>query len=206
MISDSWRACPKGIERLTVEPAPGLHWISGEEPRHCNTRNSEDLICWILGISREIYLTLSSYQISINANPFSGFCYPLQGWILWDYSFTSISMKIALQPFQHGSSLPYPFFIDETGAVWRQDFWKWSPKKLLWFSEKPITWTMELSFEDFWETPKKCLNMFPVFLNEPDDWVTHKNHIDDITIIPDSETVRAARKKPSTISPSPIWK
>jgi len=63
---------------------------------------------------------------------------------------------------------------------------------------------MELSFEDFWETPKKCLNMFPVFLNDPDDWVTHKNHIDDITIIPDSETVRAARKKPSTISPSPI--
>ena len=64
--------------------------------------------------------------------------------------------------------------------VGRQEFWKGEPHKLLGFSATPKAGKMELSFEDFWKSPKKAVRMFPVFTDDKGNWSTLLTHIESI--------------------------
>lgn len=91
-------------------------------------------------------------------------------------------MKYRLQPKeQPDGTLPYPFFVDDKGLVGRQDFWKGKPYRLLGFNDTPASGDIKLMFSKFKADPQKAVAMYPVFVNKPDDWVTHQWPIESIT-------------------------
>lgn len=91
---------------------------------------------------------------------------------------TSISIQPSERP---DGVLPYPYHIDETGGVGRQEFWKGKPLLLMGFAEKGKH-IMSLTFEEFWKKPNDCIGLYPVFEHRGGKWFTYSEQIRSVSI------------------------
>lgn len=92
-------------------------------------------------------------------------------------------MRVVVQPRElDNGTLPYPFFIDETGLVGRQDFWKGKPYKLMGFNGSSANKTVEpaCGLEEFLKNPNLAIGKYPIFEYKNGDWHTGTNAIESV--------------------------
>lgn len=61
--------------------------------------------------------------------------------------------------------LPYPYHIDDTGVVLRQDFWRGTPSCLVGFQKYKTIQRVDVWFKDWFSEDVDVLGMYPVFLD-----------------------------------------
>jgi len=94
-----------------------------------------------------------------------------------------IEKRIKIQPAERKDlTLPYPYFIYAKGLVGRQDFWKGEPLYLMGFAKDQKVHIGQLTFEQFWKNPKKCVGLFPIFENKKGKWHTYQDKIESIRV------------------------
>jgi len=90
-----------------------------------------------------------------------------------------------LQPKQRpDGKLPYPYFIDESGMVGRQDFWKGEPLELIGFDINPTDHGMSgqsIDLKEFLKNPQIAVGMYPIFKDKNDNWHTYEDEIKSVT-------------------------
>lgn len=93
---------------------------------------------------------------------------------------------MVLQPKQRpNGQLPYPYFIDETGMVGRQDFWKGEPLELIGVDINPTDHGMSgksIDLKDILKDPEKAIGMYPIFKNSNDEWHTYDEPIESVSV------------------------
>lgn len=61
-------------------------------------------------------------------------------------------------------SVPYPFHIEPSGDVARQDFWKGDPAALIGFQQDANRQTVDLLNRAWQGDPQEAVGMYPVFV------------------------------------------
>lgn len=90
---------------------------------------------------------------------------------------------IVIQPKEREDmTLPYPYHIDASGEVGRQDFWKGKPKKLVGFAASPMIHEVVVNLKSFLKKPKLAIGMFPIFEQADGQWYTYTVYIESISV------------------------
>lgn len=79
---------------------------------------------------------------------------------------------------------PFPFPIDEYGAVLDQDFWKGDPYSLLGFQATAEEQRVSLFFREFTENPQQAVGMFPVFVKKGGGLYSFTLPIESVMVLP----------------------
>lgn len=108
--------------------------------------------------------------------------------------------KIAIQPkVLPDLTLPYPFYILESGDVDRQDFWKGDPAALMGFQNDIEVQHVDLLHEDWWKgDPQAAVGKYAVFVDDNGNMWAHKQEITEVRVFGDeaAETADPAQRRP----------
>jgi hypothetical protein len=90
---------------------------------------------------------------------------------------------ITIQPGQESirDSRPYPFHVNATGNVQRQDFWKGKVSWVVGFQRDAEKQTIDHTWAEVWAKPELAVGLFVVTSDEDDKWSTHVNAIESAT-------------------------
>jgi hypothetical protein len=73
-----------------------------------------------------------------------------------------------------GTKLPYPFHVNESGDVQRQDFWRGDPKAVIGFQDDPNVQKVDLWWDDVVADPQLAVGKYPVMVQDkPNSKGTH---------------------------------
>jgi hypothetical protein len=84
---------------------------------------------------------------------------------------------------QELTKLPYPFFVDETGAVGRQDFWNGIVKMVIGFQKDLAVDTVDLGWNEAYEDPSSAVGMFVVTSDHSGNWSTHLTAVKSMNLL-----------------------
>src|SRR4051812_43939615 len=60
------------------------------------------------------------------------------------------------------TQLPYPFHVDENGAVLRQDFWQGDIAEIVGFQDDPHVQRVDVRWRDVWTDPSRAVGKYPI--------------------------------------------
>lgn len=83
------------------------------------------------------------------------------------------------------TKLPYPFFVDEAGAVARQDFWRGDPLRVVGFQRDLAVHVIDLWWSDALEDLSAATGMYLVTENTAGDWGVHQSAVRSAEVIGD---------------------
>jgi hypothetical protein len=74
---------------------------------------------------------------------------------------------------QELTKLPYPFFVDASGAVGRQDFWNGIVHRVIGFQRNIAVDAVDLGWAEAYEDPSSAIGMYVITSDHSGNWSTH---------------------------------
>jgi hypothetical protein len=79
------------------------------------------------------------------------------------------------------TQLPYPFHVDESGAVLRQDFWQGRVHSVIGFQRKLDRQVIDLLWSEVWADPTLAVNMYVITSDSHGRWSVHTGALKSAT-------------------------
>lgn len=80
------------------------------------------------------------------------------------------------------SKLPYPFFVDENGAVGQQDLWKGDPARVIGFQKDLARNQVDLWWREAVKDPQRAQGMYLVTADSKGTLGVHTTAVDSVTV------------------------
>lgn len=82
---------------------------------------------------------------------------------------------------------PYPLFVEQDGAVRRQDFWKGDPLQVIGFAKDLAVQQIDLWWQDAAADPQRAVGMYLVTADSTGQFSTHPTAVDSVKVLAEAD-------------------